>query len=791
MSDSPLSKTIFWRWELIVPLILAGLLIMAGMVFAWNRFANRPFCIPQIPFRGDDPPQKLSPFTAPEDLQIPLQEDWVDYGPVLETGAEGEWDFFWAGATPASVVKKDDNFFFFYVAANGYRSYDGDARHRSIGVATSPDGIRFTKYAGNPIMTHHPYDGEEEGANSAGVTLDEEGRFVMVYGAAKGPYDLIVADGRYAHSEDGFAFTDAGQALYHCNVRLYGWGDEIFPVAVTQIENRWFVYYQPNGIPGTARTLGAAWGPSLDRLNNSTMVLNHESGDLPVSIWGNIIQLDDETLVLFNQRLWWPDTFVEVRVASPQSPYNLSEPVARYDIPNLKRGVIFLDKERRTWFMYYNDFSRYWHVKLAPYGEPDISPPTTLVNLVATIRSHEQVQLSWDPAVDVDTGVVEYRVYRDGTHIGSTKYLEWLDQDLEGDTEYAFQVTAVNFHGAESSPASVSVATPANTSPPSIIFVEVNTEMNQVKVVFDRSLNPVSATELTNYSISNGVKISRASIENDNQTVLLDTSSHVAGNVHTLTVYGVTDMAQSSAALRVIDRQYTASPAGSLVGRWLASDLADNDVPDVSGFGWDGWVNEPLPDDVRIGSLYFDGSSSYVQIPGDNHLKGLTDNSFSFAAWVRPDSTPSSFHGARIIIRVSEHPAYYYGVSFSTEKRFQALIYHPDENRTILNTPEINLGEWYHIIMVVDTDATELNLYLDGEPVPGSPQNMKGDLVQLWSDPPRDDRSGAYFIGSTIPDRGAGSFFDAYFHGAVADVRFYDRALEQFEVKQLWVEWQP
>jgi hypothetical protein len=62
-------------------------------------------------------------------------------------------------------------------------------------------------------MTHRPYDGEEEGANSAGVTLDDDGRFVMVYGAAKGPYDLIVADSRYAYSDDGFFLYRCGASL--------------------------------------------------------------------------------------------------------------------------------------------------------------------------------------------------------------------------------------------------------------------------------------------------------------------------------------------------------------------------------------------------------------------------------------------------------------------------------------------------------------------------------------------------------------------------------------------------
>jgi hypothetical protein len=776
--------------KIILPVIIVLLLALAGMGYAWNRYAGRPICFPQLPPRGDDPPKVFFPLEPAVNLPIPTQNDWMEFGPVLETGAEGEWDFFWAGLTPASVVKKDDTYFFYYVAADGYRSHDGDARHRSVGVATSPDGIRFTKYDGNPIMTHRPHDGEEEGANSAGVTLDKDGRFVMVYGAAAGPADLIVADARYAFSDDGLSFSDVGQALYHCNIRLYGWGDEVFPIAVFHHKDRLYVYYQPNGIRGTERTLGVAWGPSLDRLNNSTKVLGAESGGLPVDTWGNIIQLDDDTLVFFNQRLWWPDTYVEVRVASPETPYHLSEPVARYDIPNLKRGVFFLDKERRTWFMYYNDFSHYWNVKLAPYGPHDTTPPTAPRNLVASATTHDTVKLSWEPAQDADTGVVEYRVYRDSLLAGNTKRLEWVDIGLEEGREFSYKVSAVNFHRVEGPADNVSAKTPIDRSPPAITSVWVSGDLNQVGVTFDKSLDPSTATDLAHYSISNGIIVFQALLENNQQTVILETSTHIPGSVYTLTVSGILDLARKSDTLISSSRFYTASPVNGLVGRWLSNSYTGNSATDVSGFGWDGHIYGAVPEINTRGGLFFNGSDDYIQIPGDGHLQHLTESNFTMSLMVRPESILSSVHDAPIFIRVGGHPAYFYGISFTNDQRFQALVFHPDETRSIVTTSQVSLGKWYHVVMVVDEQTRKLKLFLDGETVPNSPQQLRGDLIYLWSDPPRDDRSGAYFIGSTMPDRGAGSFFTAYFHGAIADVRLYDHALKPLEIQLLWQEQQ-
>jgi hypothetical protein len=114
----------------------------------------------------------------------------------------------------------------------------------------------------------------------------------------------------------------------------------------------------------------------------------------------------------------------------PDAPHRLSEPVVRYDIPNLKHGTVFLDEDRRTWFMIYNNFDSFWRLKLAPAGEPDTTPPTQPVNLQAEALDYDRVRLSWDPANDPDTGVVIYRIYREGIEVGSTMEVSFTEFDL-------------------------------------------------------------------------------------------------------------------------------------------------------------------------------------------------------------------------------------------------------------------------------------------------------------------------------------------------------------------------
>ena len=171
-------------------------------------------------------------------------------------------------------------------------------------------------------MTYLPFNGEEEGANSAGIYLDSNKKFVMYYGAAKGSGSVIRADGRVAVSDDGFNYLDEKKVLNHLNPFLYGFGDEIFPLATFQNNDNWYVYYVPNGVPATG-TLGIAWGRQYNRLYRSMQVLGERDGEKPFSIWGNVVWLSSDVIALFVQRSRWPDAFIEVRLASPDTPHRL------------------------------------------------------------------------------------------------------------------------------------------------------------------------------------------------------------------------------------------------------------------------------------------------------------------------------------------------------------------------------------------------------------------------------------------------------------------------------------
>ena len=483
-----------------------------------------------------------SPADSSANLAIPSQSDWTDYGVILEPGVLGEWDYQMFGGFATTAVKKDQVYYLYYQGASGYRIADDTVTWRAIGVATSPDGINFTKYGDNPVITWFPNDNGEEGAVSAGATLDESGEILLYYGANTEQSDMLIhADGRLASSVDGLDFTDLGIVLDHADGSIWGSGDELFPIVAVHDASQWLVYYIPNGSL-QSRKLGVAWGSSRDSLTNSTDAL---SGVAMIPAWGTGGQakIGPDTYAIFLNDL--TQARLEVRTVAVHSPDQLSSPVETYQFDDFRQATVFLDEETNTWFMYYRnaDQSRYG-VKLAPAGAPDTTPPTAPQNVTAIPANDRRIDLAWDPATDGETGIVQYKVFRNGINIDTVKGWTSSDIGLTEKTHYSYQVSAVNFHGVEGPrSAPVTGTTLADTTPPHIASVNANDLGNQVTVVFDEPVEAISAELASNYTISS-LDVVGASLASDLKTVSLTTTEHSPGS-YKFTVRNVRDRAES------------------------------------------------------------------------------------------------------------------------------------------------------------------------------------------------------------------------------------------------------
>jgi glucose/arabinose dehydrogenase/PKD repeat protein/fibronectin type 3 domain-containing protein len=98
---------------------------------------------------------------------------------------------------------------------------------------------------------------------------------------------------------------------------------------------------------------------------------------------------------------------------------------------------------------------------------PDADPPSVPAGLAGSGASISAVDLSWMPSTD-NVGVAGYRVYRNGTEVGTTTTASFHDTGLAVGTEYEYTVRAFDAAGNQS-PASgpVQVSTDNDTTPPS------------------------------------------------------------------------------------------------------------------------------------------------------------------------------------------------------------------------------------------------------------------------------------------------------------------------------------
>ena len=92
-------------------------------------------------------------------------------------------------------------------------------------------------------------------------------------------------------------------------------------------------------------------------------------------------------------------------------------------------------------------------------GPADVTAPTVPASLVAT-AGDRNVGLSWSASTDADTGVRNYRVYRDSVLVGVPTVTAFVDSELSNGATYSYTVSAVDNSLNESAQSGAQTATP-------------------------------------------------------------------------------------------------------------------------------------------------------------------------------------------------------------------------------------------------------------------------------------------------------------------------------------------
>ena len=173
-------------------------LLTPGPTGSWNDYSLFPFC---ILFEGstyhmwygghDGTTARIGYATSADGIT------WTEYAgnPVLDVGEGGSWDDEYVGAP--------------YVLFDGstyHMWYDGDdGTDGSIGYATSPDGITWTKYAGNPVMLNGAAGSwAESDVGNPCIRFDGSTYHMWFYGWNASTAIICIG---YATSADGITWT--------------------------------------------------------------------------------------------------------------------------------------------------------------------------------------------------------------------------------------------------------------------------------------------------------------------------------------------------------------------------------------------------------------------------------------------------------------------------------------------------------------------------------------------------------------------------------------------------------
>jgi chitodextrinase len=88
----------------------------------------------------------------------------------------------------------------------------------------------------------------------------------------------------------------------------------------------------------------------------------------------------------------------------------------------------------------------------------DVMPPSVPTALTATLVSDSQVSLAWNSSVDNDE-VAGYHIYRNGSKVGSSSGISYVDRNVSAGAAYTYTVTAIDSSGTESAQSYAATAT--------------------------------------------------------------------------------------------------------------------------------------------------------------------------------------------------------------------------------------------------------------------------------------------------------------------------------------------
>jgi chitodextrinase len=378
----------------------------------------------------------------------------------------------------------------------------------------------------------------------------------------------------------------------------------------------------------------------------------------------------------------------------------------------------------------------------------DVTAPTVPTSVTATNVTQTALTLSWGASVD-NVAITGYRVFRNGTQIGTVTGTSFNDSGLTKATSYTYTVDAYDAAGNRSALTSGRVVTTlANVAP----SVTVSTITVSGAAPAAAIYIPVTATDpdgtITSVAFYNGSTL----IGTDDFFPYVYTWNNVAVGAYNITARA-TDNDGAVSTSNIVTVTVSPPPTSTTLLRyWTLDQTSGTTAADVSGnSGSATLVGGPTWTTGVVGNgLDFNGTSAYLNAGNIGPAK------FSLSAWVNVSTTATSDWHAIVIKQNS------YGFEMSNGRVYASVGNGSAWTNTVQAT--IPSGVWKHIVQTYD--GTTNRLYIDGALVASG--------------------AGAFTNSSANLLIGSWNGSSEYFKGKIDEVRVYNGALTATEVSLLF-----
>jgi len=196
-------------------------------------------------------------------------------------------------------------------------------------------------------------------------------------------------------------------------------------------------------------------------------------------------------------------------------------------------------------------FTGDWALLIGREIPTDTIPPLPPSGLAMDGHTARTITLKWNASPIAPDGdpAARYLVYRDGAQVGTTAQTWILDTGMEEDTQYAYQVYALDDMANQSETAAEGTfSTSADLTPP--VLSEVTpVALDTIWAIFSEVVDSLDAENEDNYKILQGLQVLSAKLSPDGKTVVLRTEQHQEGIYYTLIARQIRDRARHANTL--------------------------------------------------------------------------------------------------------------------------------------------------------------------------------------------------------------------------------------------------